>query len=165
MNIFRTQYGFTLIELLVVIAIIGVISSVALASLSTARDKARIARAHSDMHQLKTAMLLYLDTNGELPPEGDQCSGCTNPCAVDWMGVVDAMIADGSLNTPIYTDPWGNYYCYDDNYLVPACSYDTPLWTMGPNGNRDTTWGNGPPVTFAGDDFGIIVSTPQCSNS
>jgi len=33
---------------------------------------------------------------------------------------------------------------------------------MGPNGNRDTGWGHGPPTIFVGDDFGTIIESPQC---
>ncbi len=60
--------GFTLIELLVVIAIIGLLSSVVLASLNTARSKARDARRASDMNQIKIALELYRSTNGLYPP-------------------------------------------------------------------------------------------------
>jgi prepilin-type N-terminal cleavage/methylation domain-containing protein len=64
----KTQPGFTLIELLVVIAIIGLLSSVVLASLNTARLKSRDARRLSDMHQIENALELYYNTNNIYPP-------------------------------------------------------------------------------------------------
>jgi prepilin-type N-terminal cleavage/methylation domain-containing protein len=59
--------GFTLIELLVVIAIIGLLSSVVLASLNSARGKARDARRKEDLAQIYTALALYYDDHGYLP--------------------------------------------------------------------------------------------------
>lgn len=55
--------GFTLIELLVVIGIIGVLASVVLASLNSARRKSRDARRVSDIKQLQLALELYFDSN------------------------------------------------------------------------------------------------------
>ena len=67
---YRTnQKGFTLIELLVVIAIIGILSSVVLASLNTARQKSRDARRVSDAKQLQLALELYYDANGNYPSD------------------------------------------------------------------------------------------------
>ena len=51
--------GFTLIELLVVIAIIGLLASVILASLNTARTKGRDARRIADMKSIQTANELF----------------------------------------------------------------------------------------------------------
>jgi len=59
--------GFTLIELLVVIAIIGILSSVVLASLNSARQKGRDARRISDVKQIQLALELYYDANGAYP--------------------------------------------------------------------------------------------------
>jgi prepilin-type N-terminal cleavage/methylation domain-containing protein len=59
--------GFTLIELLVVIAIIGILSSIVLASLNSARQKGRDARRISDIKQLQLALELSYDANGSYP--------------------------------------------------------------------------------------------------
>ena len=63
----QAKRGFTLIELLVVIAIIGILSSVVLASLNSARKKGRDARRIADVKQLQLALELYYDTSGSYP--------------------------------------------------------------------------------------------------
>ncbi len=54
--------GFTLIELLVVIAIIGILSSVVLASLNTARNKGADAAAKAGFAQLRNQAEMFYDS-------------------------------------------------------------------------------------------------------
>ncbi|MFH1781437.1 MAG: prepilin-type N-terminal cleavage/methylation domain-containing protein [Patescibacteria group bacterium] len=63
----RGQKGFTLIELLVVIAIIGILATIVLVSLNSARAKARDTRRASDLHQLALALEMYYDAIGGYP--------------------------------------------------------------------------------------------------
>jgi prepilin-type N-terminal cleavage/methylation domain-containing protein len=96
--------GFTLIELLVVIAIIGILSSVVLASLNTARQKSRDAKRISDLKQLQLALEFYFDANGSYP----------------------TALTPANLVTPGYiaaipTDPvGGGSYLYAYNLAVPT---------------------------------------------
>jgi general secretion pathway protein G len=60
----RTQSGFTLIELLVVIAIIGLLSTLAVVALNSARQRSRDAKRVSDIRQIQTALeLAYSEVN------------------------------------------------------------------------------------------------------
>jgi type II secretion system protein G len=67
--------GFTLIELLVVIAIIGTLASVALASLNTARQKARDAARLSEVRAMKTALEMYRLDHPNYQVSGAGCGG------------------------------------------------------------------------------------------
>ena len=60
----RGEKGFTLIELLVVIAIIGILATIVLVSLNTARKKARDVRRVSDLRQMALALEMYVDATG-----------------------------------------------------------------------------------------------------
>lgn len=112
----RTR-GFTLIELLVVIAIIGMLSSVVLASLGTARSKSRDARRVSDIKQAQLALELYNDSTGGYPVQGT-------------LGALPSGLAPSYISV-IPADPQntGNYlyrYISTDGAATPAaCSSGT----------------------------------------
>ncbi|HSE35290.1 MAG TPA: type II secretion system protein [Candidatus Paceibacterota bacterium] len=98
----QTKRGFTLIELLVVIAIIGILSAVVLASLQTARQKARDARRISDINQVQLALELYFDANQSYPVTG------ASPYAIP-----NALAATSTPYLPkIPTAPSGENYRY-----------------------------------------------------
>ncbi len=59
----KLAFGFTLIELLVVVAIIGILASVVLASLNSARDKGSDAAIKSNLANMRAQAALYYDEN------------------------------------------------------------------------------------------------------
>ncbi len=82
----KSSSGFTLIELLVVIAIIGILSSVVLASLNTARAKGADAAIKSDLTGIRSQAEIFFDDNGHYGADTD------NDCAFPDSLFVDPII-------------------------------------------------------------------------
>ncbi len=159
--------GFTLIELLVVIAVIGILASVILASLNSARGKARDARRLSDMKQIQTALELYYDTYGVYPSSDQQgCGGWDTPGDGDFITpLTTAGFMPSDVKDPQTNAACGNYryYRYDAGYAgcpanrgyfyvlqivdmesqgMPAKG--SPGWACGSlNWNLDAEWATG----------------------
>ncbi|OGG50410.1 hypothetical protein A3C18_00565 [Candidatus Kaiserbacteria bacterium RIFCSPHIGHO2_02_FULL_54_11b] len=109
--------GFTLIELLVVIAIIGILSSIVLASLNSARTKGRDARRVSDIKQLQLALELYYDANSAYPAE------LTTAALVD-AGYIATMPTDPSDSPGTACTTGAEASCYDYDQTSSGASYE-----------------------------------------
>ena len=125
--------GFTLIELLVVIAIIGILSSVVLASLTTARSRGVGAAIQSELANSRAqAELYYSTTGGNSYNTGSDVyttgSDCTSGQTTNVLGgtnglgnlLTDAAAKGGSLTCGATASQWaveaaynGTNYCVD----------------------------------------------------
>ena len=140
--------GFTLIELLVVIAIIGLLSSIVLASLNTARVKGADAARISDVKSLETAMELYYNTNGGYPTSKGSGNG-------------DVLLSDATLISklvPTYIASMpalliadgDRYYANGATSGVQTSGYDMYIYMKGTNSwcraatlpGNTADWGN-----------------------
>ena len=114
--------GFTLIELLVVIAIIGLLSTLAVVALNSARQKARDAKRVADIKQIQTALELYYNDQSGYPVATGTL-GSTNFACLGTAGFGAAACADVYMGlVPTNPTPNGADYVYtstaDDEYSI-----------------------------------------------
>lgn len=97
----KTKTGFTLIELLVVISIIGVLVTIAVANLVSARERARDAARKQQMNELKTALRLFYNDNEEFPAAE---AGAMKGCGPSTLPIACIATAPFSIDFPTYTN-------------------------------------------------------------
>jgi len=145
---FKTKKrGFTLIELLVVIAIIGVLATIVLVSLNSARVKARDARRQSDIRQISLAMEMWYDSNNSSYAAPGGVSWADNPGTI-CSGNISSFLA------PIPASPAGTtYYCFDgnvaDNYCAYVASEQNPTTVFYLTSKNGTGRRNAAPISIA----------------
>lgn len=126
----KNRKGFTLIELLVVIAIIGILATIVLVSLNTARIKARDARRESDIRQIGLALEMYYDAQ----------TSVKYPLTAAYPGALStymqAVPKDPTSATDYtYTSADGSTYCLIADLEVDATSF----FYSAPNGTGKST--------------------------
>ncbi len=140
--------GFTLIELLVVIAIIGVLASVVLASVNSARENAKKAKAEAMVKEIRTAVEMLVNDGGYWPGHktaDDIESGTSGNEIWDLNAPEAGLVATDGLYTHwagpyisvIPPDPWGNNYFFDTDYDIdpgPGQTWAAVIGSFGPNG-------------------------------
>lgn len=121
----RYKKGFTLIELLVVISIISLLASIVLASLNSARQKARNASRLSSIRTLVLAFNFAFDNSGSFPSTNYVCVSAT--CYEGWStyvanATVDAFLAPYLPSKP--SDPVGGSRGYGGFlYIYPYSNF------------------------------------------
>ncbi len=140
--------GFTLIELLVVISIIGVLSTVILSSLASAKLKGYDARRKQDLRSILTAYALY-NSSGNGPLTNFGCSGTCGLSDTDprfLQGLINAGTI-GSLPKAPDNDASNPYMFYDygpgtaQGFLVVTQLESVPARTTAFPGSCRFNWG------------------------
>lgn len=117
----KKSRGFTLIELLVVIAIIGLLSSIVLASLHTAGQKANDARRLSDINSVVQALELYANDNGGHYPANPTVDDPSKPCNGTKTCVGDlTMLVTSKYIAALPQDPLASFAGTTNNYRYCA---------------------------------------------
>jgi prepilin-type N-terminal cleavage/methylation domain-containing protein len=162
------EKGFTLIELLVVISIIGVLSSIVLASLSSARGKARDTAIKMSLVQYKTLLeITRNDQTGDFDPSlligWDNDVTCT--VGFTWgRGGLSGQAASicenilrtgGKLNAGIHLGSPNNYGgIYTDYSIMAWLPYKQKYFCLSSSGKSSDTE-DGSSWTGAGCYFNI----------
>ncbi len=139
-----------MIELLVVIAIIGILSSVVLASLNTARSKSADTAIKANLATLRVQSEFYYDSNGN--SYGTMASstiGLTGLCGTP-AGLFTDVTIQNALKAAMNQKGNGNAYCGANNATgigsgggwsvsVPLKTNPSISWCVGNIGKAGTT--------------------------
>jgi type II secretion system protein G len=127
----RLQKGFTLIELLVVVAILGVISSIAIASLMNAMDKGKQKRTMMDLHTIGAATEAY------------GVDHATYPVGIGDWPTMRPIISPFFIRQPPDVDGWAHTWTVATDASGSAYS----LVSLGKDGIQGS-WGGGMTTSF-----------------
>ena len=102
--------GFTLVETLVSMAIIGLLLSITIPAVQSARESARLTECRSHLHELGTALSNYEEQHGALPGYVDPPNGIVSPLVkilpmLDQAALYESLVKQGISSSYYPDDP------------------------------------------------------------
>lgn len=154
----RGRSAFTLVELLVVIAIIGVLVSLLLPAVQSAREAARRMQCTNHLKQIALATHNFHDTRNRIPPGALGPPGQT--ASMNWglsstqqmVGVIPQILP--YMEQTVVTDQFVDYLLAVDRY---AASGENFFWANTAFGIAQTKF---PTVLCPSDEMGTVPPAP-----
>jgi prepilin-type N-terminal cleavage/methylation domain-containing protein len=155
--------GFTLIELLVVVAIIGVLASVVLASVNSARTKGIDAAVKGNLDTIRSQAAIYYDDpnngNGSYNITGNPVTTCNVGMFTDpniTAAAAAIKLDAGSLQPNCYADSAGKSYAVAAVLLTPNAG----TFCVDSSGNsKILSTGNNSSVTATPNTTNAVLGT------
>ena len=116
--------GFTLVEMLVVIAIIGILASLLLAAVSSAKDKARRITCTNNLRQINLGVRMYSDDSNDKAPKPANYTGHPYDAYKALMKSYVGLNGASSVRDKLFACPADTFY-YD--YLFRHYPHSDPL--------------------------------------
>lgn len=165
--------AFTLVELLVVIAIIGLLATLSVIALNSARAKSRDAKRVTDVKQISTALELFFNDAGRYPTNLEWASGSLEYNGQTYLTTIPSApspadgTCDNNTNTFSYTqDNAGESYtitfCTGANInslpAGPLCATPGGMAACGGGGGFSC----GTNVSYGGESYPTVQIGNQC---